>query len=314
MEKIREKIKQARPSLSESSLNSYTRNLRVLYQKLNETRKEPENINYLMDFDKITDFMDDWKLSTKKTYISSIVVALKSFKKEKKIIDKYGIFLTKLGEQYENRAREQKKTEREEKNWTSMTELYKVLKIFQSKVRRHGIRKKKELDSNDKKTLLSLLVLSLYLLDVEKHPPRRLEDYASMKIVRGKKIPNDDDNFLMVYSRNKKEFVFQNYKTKHIYKTQKFIVSPKMNAVLNLWLKYNDSDRLIPMSANQLSKFLTSIFTKYLDKKISVNMIRKTYISDVYKDVPALKKLSEKAEKMGHNVETAMKEYVKNED
>ena len=314
MEKIVEKIKKDRPNLSASSLKSYERNLRVLYQKMHDTRKVPENIKYLENFEKVKEFMNDWKLSTKKTYISSIVVALRAFDAKESLMQKYGEFLTKLGEQYDNKAKEQKKTEKEEKNWATINDLYKVLKIFQSKVRRHGIRKKNELDREDKKTLLSFLILSLYLVDVENHPPRRLEDYASMKIVnKSKKIPNDDDNFLMNYSRNKKEFVFQRYKTKSIYKTQTFKVSPKMNSVLNLWLKFNDSEDLIPMSANQLSKFLTSLFQKYLGKKISVNMIRHIYISDVYKDVPALKKLSDTAGKMGHNVQTAMKEYVKND-
>mgnify|MGYP003152345125 CR=1 FL=1 len=313
MEAIQQKIREDRPELSASSMKSYLRNIRILYQKLNDTQQTPTNVDFLSDTQKVIDLIKDWKLSTKKTYLASIVVALKAFDSPQSIVEPYSNFMLSAKDEYNNKKITQKKTPKEAANWATLDELKKVLKLFASKIRRHSIRHQTELTTSDERTLLSYLVLSLYLIDGENHAPRRLEDYASMTIVRGKKakIPDDDNNYLMVYSRNNKEFVFQRYKTKHIYKTQRMKVSRKLNTVINLWLKFNNTDDFLPLTPNALGKLLSSIFVKFMNKKISVNMIRHIYVSELYKDVPALTDLRDKASQMGHTVNEAMGSYVK---
>ena len=65
------------------------------------------------------------------------------------------------------------------------------------------------------------------------------------------------------------------------------------------------------MNANSLSKFLTAIFKKYLNKNISVNLIRHIFLSEYYKDTPKYTDMENLSEKMAHSIETQQKIYVK---
>ncbi len=59
MEAIQQKIREDRPELSASSMKSYLRNIRILYQKLNDTQQTPTNVDFLSDTQKVIDLIKD---------------------------------------------------------------------------------------------------------------------------------------------------------------------------------------------------------------------------------------------------------------
>ena len=61
------------------------------------------------------------------------------------------------------------------------------------------------------------------------------------------------------------------------------------------------------LSSSQISRMLNKIFD---GKKISVDMLRHIYLTDLYKNVPSIRDMEKTAEDMGHSVESAMT-YVK---
>ena len=161
--------------------------------------------------------------------------------------------------------------------------------------------------------LQKYVICNLFLTD--DNPPTRL-DYAPMEIIGWKQFLElqDDEkrehNYLVIKSRNMKFFSFNEYKTSNKYGQNDIRVGKKLNSVLNIWLKYNDTDSLLlntrgkPMAANGLGKELKSIF-QVTGKNISVNMLRHIYISEKYPNDDVNKQ--EDATKMGHSIETQSK-------
>ena len=82
-----------------------------------------------------------------------------------------------------------------------------------------------------------------------------------------------------------------------------------------MYIKFNNykvGDVIFPISKNGLTQLLTKYSMKYMNKKISSTMIRKSYLSSKYSD---MKKEMEKDSKiMGHSVGTAQKVYVKDSE
>lgn len=314
MDKLEKAIKEKR-KISDRSLSTYLRNLRLLSGKI--TGKEFKDLHFLKDFEKVKKELDSRSDSTRKNNLASILVGLKALDYPEKLIDKYSKYLFSVANDYDNKIKEQRKSERQSENWTTMKGLQEVLNYYASKLRRKGYIKKTKLTSKERDNLQRYLVLALYLIDPQ-NPPRRL-DYADMKIVRpDEEVPDDKFNYLKIHSRNKKDFIFNKYKTSKKYGKQVIPLGSKLNSVVNLYLKFNpDAEYLLQnsrggkMSENSLGKYISKIFQDRIGKKISANMIRHIFISEEYKDVPKLKKLEEKAEKMGHSVNEAMKTYAK---
>jgi hypothetical protein len=138
-------------------------------------------------------------------------------------------------------------------------------------------------------------------------PPRRSLDICELKT---KNYDEKNDN----YYYNDKCY-FNKYKSKKYYGLQVIDVNPDVNVLIKKWIKINPSDYLITSSNNnkltspQISGILNAIFG---GKKISTNLIRSIYLTNVYRDVPALKKLDDIAHDMGTSIQTSLSQYVKN--
>lgn len=320
MEEIGEKIMKGR-NLRPSTLKTYLFNLNKLHKKMFEN-KEIKDLDFLLNTDKVIDTLADLKLTTQKTYLASIVVALDAMKQKKyeKALDKYREIMIDNIKTYNDELKEQQKSETQDKNWTSMKNLKKVIKKYEKDLIEKGIFKKEKetLTRKDRDLLQKWLVGSLYVID-NKNPPLRL-DYTPLEIVSLKEYNNLPDkdleskNYLVNASRNKKFFSFGEYKTKKTYGIKKIDLGSKLNTVMNLYLRLHLNKYLIlnnrdePMSPNGLSKYITKIFEPS-GKTITANLLRHIYISE-FMTGPTLKEKTELSEKMGHG-NTTQELYVK---
>ena len=321
MEEIKEKILKGR-NLRDSTIKTYLFNINKLHKKMNDG-EELKNLNFLTNTDKVIDTLADLKLTTQKTYLASIVVALDSMKDKKfeKALEKYREIMIDNIKTYDTQNKEQKKSETQDKNWSSMKVLKKVVSDYQKQLKERGIFSKTsdELSRKDKDLLQKWLVGSLYVID-NKNPPLRL-DYTPLEIITLKdynQLPDSDlenKNYLVNVSRNKKFFSFGEYKTKKTYGIKKIELGSKLNSVMNLFLRNHDNKYLLlnnrdqPLSPNGLSKYITKVFEP-TNKKITANLLRHIYISE-FMTGPSLKEKEELGDKMGHG--TSQQElYVKN--
>ena len=80
MNEIKDTIIAAKPTLKPNSLNLYLRNLKIVYQSVNDIEYLPKNIDFLNDHKKVLKYLDTRVESTRKTYFTSIIVALQAYK------------------------------------------------------------------------------------------------------------------------------------------------------------------------------------------------------------------------------------------
>ncbi len=315
IEKLEFLIKDKR-KIRDTTLKTYMFNLIKLH-KLMDLGNEVKSLDFLLKKDKVDKALEGKKLSTKKTYYASLIVALMAEGNHEDIVEKYRKEMESMAEDYKKLQEEQVKSETQAENWVSLDKLKKVMNDYKKEIRQKGLCKKDNLDKKEMELIKKWLVSNLYLNP--DNPPMRL-DYANMKIIDNKKYNSlkDEDknkNYLVVKSRNHKFFHFGDYKTKKQYGNKEIKVSTPLNSVINCWLKFNKTDYLLnntknePMTENNLTKFLTKTFLPS-GKNISVNMLRHIFISDNFK--PELQKKKDIANKMGHS--TSQQElYIKKE-
>ena len=136
-------------------------------------------------------------------------------------------------------------------------------------------------------------------------PPRRSMDYGEMM------IRNYDPKVDNYYKAGK--FYYNKYKTAKTYGLQTLDVPKEINTIIKKWVKINPTDYMLystnkqKLSSPQISRILNGAFG---GRQISTNMLRHIYLSNVYKNVPALSSMQNLATDMSHSVSTAM-EYIK---
>jgi len=298
-------------NIKPNTLRAYLINIRKLHEKVNPN-KEFTNIDFLKNKDKILSILEDMKLSTKKNYIASIIVALSSNEKlYKKPLEEYRDYLDGVAKLYKEQMEEQNKSEKEKDNWVSLAKLRKVMNGYKREIMERDLLKKdpEKLTKKERDLIQKWVVSSLYLMD--DNPPMRL-DYIMKTISRTdydklNEQQKKDQNYLVVSSRNKKFFSFGEYKTSKQYGVKKIPVGSKLNTILNLWLKINKSGHLIlnsqgkPMTSNGLTKYLNKVFSPSGKSNISATQLRHIFISEKIGG-PTLNEKKELASKMAHSV------------
>ena len=288
--KIHSALQSQRPSLSSSSLRTYTSVLYNLHSKhLNQDHNNMEWFS--QNYKKILGYLNEnIRKSTRKSVLSALYVLTNRPEYHEQMIED----AKDINEEY----REQRKTQKQEDNWISVQQikdkydelLTQVQKIFQKRA------------IGDVSAIVDYLLIAF--LGGILMPPRRSLDYALLK---WKNYSKKNDNY---YSKGK--LYFNKYKTSDSYGLTIVDVPKELDAILKKWLKINPSDYILissnhkPLSSSQITRNLNKIF----GKKVSVNMLRHIFLTNYYKDTPKLTEMENVATKMGHNVSTAL-EYVK---
>jgi integrase len=293
MPNIKEYIKDKRPSLSDSSITTYSSVLKSLYKKVYNSVE----IDYAKfdDADKILDFLKDQPPNKRKTLLSALVIITDN----KKFRDQ---MLSDVRD-YNKEISKQEKTESQEENWVSQEQ---VETMFNDLKKNAGlIYKKDNKNGSDLQVLQNFIILALFKLIA----PRRSKDYCDFKI---KNIDKEKDNYI-----DKGKFIFNSYKTAKTYGKQEVPIPKELTMIINKWIKINPTDYLLfDVNMNPLSSVkLNQRFNKMFDgKKTSVNMLRHSFLTEKFGD--AVKKndeLSNTMTDMGSSAGMA-KTYVKNEE
>ena len=285
-------IKENRPTLTDSSVRTYASTLFNLHKRIYGSAFSKGN--FLNDYEEVLDFLKDKEPKTRKTVLSALVVFSDGHKKAQ---DAYPKQMVDDQEKTDVINKKQMKDEKQEANWMSYDEILRCYSDLEKTAK--PLFSKEKFTMNDLQKIQDYIILSLYTLQA----PRRLKDYVDFKI---KNIDKEKDNY---FDKKTKKLVFNSYKTAKFYKKQEVEANPKLMTLLNKWFQINPTEWLLfdnnqkQLTSPQLTRRLNSI----CGRKVSVNMIRHAYISDrVLKDVPALSKLEQTAEEMGHSVQEQM--------
>lgn len=267
-------LKEKRPNISNTSLKTYESILRNLFHKVFDD--DEVKIKKFEESNKIIKFLKDLPSNKRKTILSALVVITDNKEYRELMLDDI--------KEYNKEEAKQTKTKTQEENWVDKDDLDKLNSIL-SKTAKLLYQKDKK-SSSDYQDIQDYIILSLY--GGFYIPPRRSKDYVNFKI---KNIDKSKDNYI-----DKNEFVFNSYKTAKTYGEQRVEIPKELKTILNKWLKTNPTDYLLfDSSFNALSNVkLNQRLNKLFGKKVGVNQMRKTYLSDKYKDLIELNKNLEK--------------------
>lgn len=275
-------LKEKRPNISNSSLKTYESILRNLYEKVFPNTMSYKFDKFNSDIDKVIEHLKSLPSNKRKTVLSALVVITDNKEYRELMLDDI--------KEYNKEESKQKKTKSQEDNWVEKVDLDKLYSVL-----RHNsslLYKKDKLTQTDYQDIQNYIILSLFGGDYI--PPRRSKDYVNFKI---KNIDKDKDNYI-----EKNNMVFNSYKTAKTYGQQKVEIPPELKKIINKWIKINPTDYLLfDISNNPLSNVkLNQRLNKLFGKKVGVNMMRKSYLSDKYSDLIDKKnEMDEDFKKMG---------------
>lgn len=287
---INEIIRKDRPNISEQSIKTYLANLK----KIGVT--EEDDLHKLTKSGDILAELEILKPTMQRNILSAILVAVKAAEMPDDIYNKYKDKLADVNNNYYDQLGKNTKTATMEKNWTTMA----VLKGIAKKLLKSGVSQ-------------NALIAALYTYQ----PPVRL-DYYKMKIVKPKDSMDERMNYLVVHNRNKKVFIFRDYKTAGKYSEVKIPVSKELNTVLNKFLKaHPDRTYLLekkrtmePLTRNSMGKMLPEVFEQS-GKHVTLNLIRHMYVSENI-NLDRIKREKELAKQMMHS-SGEQQTYAKND-
>ncbi len=276
---INDIIREDRPNISEQSIKTYLANLK----KIGVT--EEDDLHKLTKSGDIMVTLEKLKPTMQRNILSAILVAAKASEMPDDIYIKYKNKLGDVNNNYYDQLGKNTKTATMEKNWTTMA----VLKGIAKKLLKNGVSQ-------------NALIAALYTYQ----PPVRL-DYYKMKIVKPKDAMDQRMNYLVVHNRNKKVFVFRDYKTAGKYSEVKIPVSKELNTVLNKFLKAHPDRTFLlekkrtmePLTRNSMGKMLPEVFEES-GKHVTLNLIRHMYVSENI-NLDRIKKEQELAKNMHHS-------------
>jgi hypothetical protein len=263
---IEKLIIEKRPKLSKSSIKTYKSILTNLYKNVFET--DNIDINKFEDVDKIIKYLKEMlEPNQRKTVLSALFVITND--------KKYRDFMIDDIDKYNEEENKQEIKEDKKDSWTTTNDISKLYSELEQNAL--FLMKKKNLTTSDLQQIQNFIILCL--LGGIFIPPRRSKDYTEFKI---KNIDKEKDNY-----RNKNEFVFNTYKTAKFYGQQKLPIPSLLGKIITKWVKINPTDYLLfdstlgKLTNVKLNQRLNKIFG---DKKIGVNSLRHSYLSDKYQD------------------------------
>jgi len=286
-------IKEKRPKLSDISLTAYTSTLRNLYKKV--FGPGDIDIKKFKQVDTIMKFLEDVPANKRKSIYAPLVILTGN--------DKYREAMNEDIEVYNGIISQQKKSKTQEENWIEPEEIKDIFEDLKGQAT-ILYKKKKPTKSNIQDIQSYIIVALTGGLFI---PPRRLLDWTEFKI---KNIDKNTDNY---YSKG--TLYFNRYKGS-AKKGEQSIEAPKeLQEILDKWIESNPTDYLLmDISGGKLNNVkLNQRLNKAYGKKISVNSLRHSYLTDKFGDtIKQRKKIEETMEKMGSSSKQ-LTTYVKEE-
>ena len=287
---LEEKISKNRPNIKASSIKTYISCLSNLVKKMDGEL----DIKFFDNTKKILSYLEDKTSVQRKTCLSALFILTQDEDYQKPMLED----IKKVNEQY----KEQVKNKKESDNWIEQEDLQAMYNTYLKIA--NDIFKKKEWSNSDITELQKYFLLAF--LGGYFFPPRRSQDFTELKL---KNFDKEKDNFYF-----KGCFYFNVYKTAKSFGEQKIELPVDIDKMVKKYMKKIDNEYFFfnPKTGNKFtSPNITLMINSIFGNKISVNMLRHFFLSNKYKDIPALLEMEDTAKKMGHDIKTSLGMYVK---
>jgi integrase len=261
---IKDFIKKARPSLSESSVITYASVLRSLYAKC--FKSKDIDVSKFKQVNTVLEYLKDMPPNKRKSILSALVIITDDPKYREQMLADV--------KQYDADISTQEKTPEQKENWVTTDEVKQVFDTLEKHAKL--LYKKGSQTTADMQEIQNYVIVAL--LGGIFIPPRRSLDYCNFKIT-------DIDPTLNYF--DKKNMIFNSYKTAKYYGQQTVECPPALYKILKKWISVNphpyllidtNGAKLTPVKLNQR---LNKIFG---GRHISINALRHCYLTDKYGD------------------------------
>ena len=298
---LEELLLNKRPNLGKSSVKTYASVLKSLHKAAfgNDAEIDVKN------FDKqeiILKNLQSKEPTSRKTILSGLVVLTDN--------DIYRSEMLKDIKAHQRKIDTQQMSAKQLKNNVTQEEVSKKIKELK-KIAIKALNKSSEtLTKKDYQDIQSYILL-LLMSGQGGLPPRRSLDYTAFKL----DDITENDNYM-----DNKEFVFNTFKTSRTAGQQRISVPLRLRNLIKKWKAINPTSYLFfdtkykPMSSVKITQKLNKMF----GKKVSVNGLRSSYLSDKFQDSIQMKReISNTMKNMGSssNVSTTyIKEHPSDSD
>lgn len=295
MDYLENKIKEYKPNIKQSSLSAYLQNIRRIFKMLD--LDPTDNLNELLDKDKIDDLFKDRKYTTIRNVYNSIIVSLQALDADPVVIGDYINHRDKYNNDYSAWSSKNEKSPTQAENWISMEEVNKVVEYWKAfDIQKH-------------------LLLRLFI----KYPFRN--NMRNLKIItyaKYKKLTQEqklNKNFFIKRQRPLNYwFSFNDYKTHGKYGERFMKIDDEFTREIGVFLRkkkpvnflFEDEDNN-ELSTNDFTRYFKTLF-KETNKQISTTLLRHIIVSDAFGENK--KEQTEMAEKMGHSLNMS-NDYIK---
>jgi integrase len=272
---IKEYIKSKRPNLGKSSITTYSSILRNLYKNIWGEGFDPDKFN---DAPKVLEHLKDITPNKRKTILSALVIITDNDKYRDKMKDDVNA--------YNQEIAQQKLTPEQKENWINESDIENVLASLK-KTADALYKKRPHLTNAELQQIQNYIIIAL--LSGQYIPVRRSKDYCDFKI---KNINKETDNYI-----DGNELVFNSFKTAKAKGQQRLPYPIKLRNILKKWIDINPTDYLLfdqnfnPLTAVKLNQRINKLFG---EKKVGVNGLRHSILTEKFGDVIAKKKEIEK--------------------
>ena len=284
---LEELIVSRNPKLAQSTIKAYASTLRSLFKKMYPN--EPFDVSCFDKVDEVVNFIRDIPWNRRKPMNSALF-----------LITQNNIYKEMLHEDWK------KMTSNESQE---MSPKQKDAHISQEDIKKKFNEQKKYATLAYKVEPINLCQINHFILFACMSgvfiEPRRNTDWINMKI---KNINKDTDNYI-----EKKQFVFNTYKTAKTYGQQRIDIPKELMTILNKWIKVNPTEwlcfntKLDQLTSPEVTRILNVIF----GKNSGINAIRHSFLSEKFQPMIELnKEMEESFSKMGSSV-IQFKTYVK---
>ena len=308
-------ILKVRPNLKPRSIEQYVSQLNRLQNMFDA---DSGDFNFLGDFNKVKKGLSEYNYLSQRNYINAIIVLLMALNIDKKLIDQYVKLRDKFNDEYNENNLTGVISDKQEPNFTTTDEIFRMLDMIKDDLKDTD---ETNLTKKEKQLMQAYVLFSIYA----RMPLRN--DTAGMRSITGGKFnklsqkEKTENNFLIV-ERDRMYFLLTDYKTSKNYGTLEIDIKDKdLKSILKNWIKIQGYGILFktstdkPITRIELSKIFLKYSEKYLNKKISTNLLRKIYLSSKYAVEDGLqdqlKNLEADNQVMGHSKAVALNDYIK---
>tara|TARA_R100001460_G_scaffold4042_6_gene11791 strand:- start:2777 stop:3682 length:906 start_codon:yes stop_codon:yes gene_type:complete len=281
-QELRNYIVEKRPTLSQSSVNTYASILRSLHKGAFGTADvDPDNFQKT---EIILEFLKDVPPSKRKTKLSGLVILTDS----KEFRD---LMMSDI-KSYKDTMAQNEMSDAQRAAWVTGDDIKKTYSDLEKDA--NMLFRKESLSQAELQRIQNYVILAV--LGGLFIPVRRNKDYVDFKI---RNIDKEKDNYL-----EKNRFVFNSYKTAKSYGQQKITIPKKLQTIIKKWIKVipNESDYLLFDTNNKgfgegngsvkLNQRLQRIF----GKKVGVNGLRHSSLTEKF--LPVVQQKTEIEETM----------------